>query len=385
VLGPATSYRTGSGAWTVVIGDLDGKAPADVVVANQGAGTIAVFLGTRGGPHLVARYRVGPSPTGLAIGDFDGDRRPDLAVADYSEGRLRILRGLGQGRLGSAFSMPGGRELLSIAAGDFDGDLRLDLAALGGNAVHLFRNVTPMADLAVTLDNGDTSVRPGETVQYTLSVTNNGPEAAPLARVRLKLPPWITAVSWTCSASPGSSCPAAGSGARLDQTISLEPGGSAAFEVVVLVPPRAGSCLVADASVRMTTLTDPRADNDRASDVDGVQPTLVVRGKTVREGPLGSMRKLRFLLTLNHPTCGEVTAQYSTADGSATVGEDYEAVSGVIAFPPGTTTRWVDVLVRGDALDEPDEAVKLLVSEVTEATPASTEGIGTIRDDDPAP
>jgi hypothetical protein len=77
-----------------------------------------------------------------------------------------------------------------------------------------------------------------------------------------------------------------------------------------------------------------------------------------------------------------VSVSYSTENGTAVAGQDYDAASGVVTIGGGTTSTSFVVKVRGDLVDEPDEyfRVKLLttigcVSEIRYATV-------TIRDDD---
>ena len=68
--------------------------------------------------------------------------------------------------------------------------------------------------------------------------------------------------------------------------------------------------------------------------------------------------------------------------GSATTG-DYQAVSGTLTFAPGETSKTITVPVNGDRLGEPDETFVVNLSNSTNATIASGQGTGTIRDDEP--
>ena len=77
---------------------------------------------------------------------------------------------------------------------------------------------------------------------------------------------------------------------------------------------------------------------------------------------------------------------YRTADASATTPADYVAASGACGFESSlfgaTQTQQVTVAINADALDEPDEAFRLLISG---AEVADGEAVATIDDDDPAP
>jgi hypothetical protein len=80
-----------------------------------------------------------------------------------------------------------------------------------------------------------------------------------------------------------------------------------------------------------------------------------------------------------------VTVAYATANGTATAPSDYTAASGVVTFPPGTTTRSVAVSVVGDAAVEGDEAFTVALSAPSGATVADGQATATIVDDDLPP
>ncbi len=81
----------------------------------------------------------------------------------------------------------------------------------------------------------------------------------------------------------------------------------------------------------------------------------------------------------------EVTVNYTTANGTATAGNDYDAVSGTLTFAPGETSKSVPVTTRGDLLDEVNETVAFNLSGATNATVSATQGQVTITDNDPTP
>lgn len=79
-----------------------------------------------------------------------------------------------------------------------------------------------------------------------------------------------------------------------------------------------------------------------------------------------------------------VTVDYATSDGTANTTEnDYTSTSGVLVFSPGQTTQTFDVPILDDSLDEPDETVRLTLSNQTVATLGSPSNATlTIVDDD---
>src|SRR5690606_8518705 len=71
-----------------------------------------------------------------------------------------------------------------------------------------------------------------------------------------------------------------------------------------------------------------------------------------------------FTVTLSHPVDIDVTVDYATSDGTATILDgDYAAASGTLTFPAGTTTaQTVDVVVVDDGEVEADEVFNLVLS-----------------------
>ena len=79
--------------------------------------------------------------------------------------------------------------------------------------------------------------------------------------------------------------------------------------------------------------------------------------------------------------CETVTVDWSTADGTATAGDDYTADSGTLTFGPGETTKTVSIAVLDDSESEGEESFTLELSNASRATIADTEATGTISDD----
>jgi uncharacterized repeat protein (TIGR01451 family) len=152
------------------------------------------------------------------------------------------------------------------------------------NADFLASSATPVqtlvfssADLAVTKSNGVNSYRPGDLLVYTVIVRNLGPDAAPQVRIRDLVPAGLTNVGWTCAASGGAICPAAGGTGAIDQLLAILPGGG------VLTYSFAGNVdgrppeIVNTAEVLLptdTTIEDPVPGNNSATDVDVLDELL---------------------------------------------------------------------------------------------------------------
>jgi hypothetical protein len=141
-------YRTGSGPYSVAVGDLNGDRRLDLATANdgdnEGGNTVSVLL-NRGGGRFRAKsdYRTGRDPREVAIGDLNGDGRPDLATANararavirpgQARGAVTVLTNAGNGRFPTRREyLTRGHFPISLAIGDLNGDGMPDLAT--GNA-----------------------------------------------------------------------------------------------------------------------------------------------------------------------------------------------------------------------------------------------------------
>ncbi|MEU8656403.1 Calx-beta domain-containing protein [Actinoplanes philippinensis] len=78
-----------------------------------------------------------------------------------------------------------------------------------------------------------------------------------------------------------------------------------------------------------------------------------------------------------------ITANFATAPDTAVETDDYDAATGQLSFPAGTTTDDFDVTINDDAVFEADEQFKVTLSDVTTGSGIlSPETAVTITDDD---
>jgi uncharacterized repeat protein (TIGR01451 family) len=108
--------------------------------------------------------------------------------------------------------------------------------------------LTPQADLAISKTDGQATDVPGTSITYTIVVSNVGPSNAPGATVSDTFPGSLIGVTWSCSATPGSSCTAGGSG-NIADVVTLLAGGSATYTVNATISPSATGILSNTATV----------------------------------------------------------------------------------------------------------------------------------------
>jgi hypothetical protein len=111
-------------------------------------------------------------------------------------------------------------------------------------------------------------------------------------------------------------------------------------------------------------------------------PSLSITDATVLEGDSGTTYA-SFRVTLSAASGRAVSVSFTTLDnGTATAEDDYEASTGTLTFPPGSTTKDVAVAVLGDHVIEADETFFVELSNPLGATMTGSRGVGTIRNDD---
>ncbi len=112
-------------------------------------------------------------------------------------------------------------------------------------------------------------------------------------------------------------------------------------------------------------------------------PSLAINDVTVDDGSAGNTAV--FTVTLSQASTTAVTVGYATANGSASAGSDYTAVSGTLTFSPGTLTKTISVPILADTTAKPNLTFDLKLSSATGAVIATGSGVGTIVDTIGAP
>ncbi|MGQ0799197.1 MAG: beta strand repeat-containing protein [Pseudomarimonas sp.] len=115
---------------------------------------------------------------------------------------------------------------------------------------------------------------------------------------------------------------------------------------------------------------------------DDLPPTISVSSPSVLEGNAGTS-PMTFMVSLSAPSGLDVGFTRATANGTATAGVDYVALAAAAGtITAGNTTVNVVVQVNGDTDVEPNESFNLNLTGVSNASPATTSGTGTITNDD---
>jgi len=110
-------------------------------------------------------------------------------------------------------------------------------------------------------------------------------------------------------------------------------------------------------------------------------PGISIDSVSMNEGNAGITSAV-FHVTLSKAPKQTVLVAYSTGDGTATGGSDYQIVSGVLSFVPGQTLQTISVPIIGDTVVEPDETFTVNLTAAALADIATPRGTGTILNDD---
>lgn len=109
---------------------------------------------------------------------------------------------------------------------------------------------------------------------------------------------------------------------------------------------------------------------------------ITVDDVKVQEGDQGNT-PMNFTVTRSGNLSGSSSVKYETADDGATAGPDYVGiVPTILNFIPNQQTAIVSVTVKGETLTEPNEKLKLKLSDPLGANLQDDLGSGTIENDD---
>ena len=128
----------------------------------------------------------------------------------------------------------------------------------------------PQANLSISKSNNVSNVLPGSTVVYQIRATNGGPNSTG-ATVTDNFPSALINVTWTCTASAGSSCSAASGSGNISSLVNLAVNGNALFTVTSTVSLTATVGYINVSTVAPAAgTTDPSMGNNVAFDADAI-------------------------------------------------------------------------------------------------------------------
>ncbi len=162
----------------------------------------------------------------------------------------------------------------------------------------------PEADIAVTKTDGTTSATPGDTLVYTIAVTNNGPSDDPAVSLTDTLPTELTCTFTSVAAGGATGNTAAGAG-NLAETLNMPAGSSVTYTVSCDIDSSATGTL-SNTATGTSSVTDPNAGNNSATDGDTVlvpeADIAVTKTDGITSAIPGDMLTYTIVVTNNGPS-----------------------------------------------------------------------------------
>jgi probable HAF family extracellular repeat protein len=124
------------------------------------------------------------------------------------------------------------------------------------------------------------------------------------------------------------------------------------------------------------------ADDQGIGTILDDEPRISINDAMVTEGNTGT-RAMTFTVSLSSAYDAPVSVNWTTANGTATAGSDFQAASGTLTIPAGQTSGTIIVLVNSDRLVESNKNFFVNLSNLNYGVVADGQGVGTIVDDDP--
>ncbi len=275
------------------------------------------------------------------------DTFPAVLTCTYTSGAAGGATGntaAGSGDLAETLSMPAGSSVTYTVTCDIDSDATGTLSNTatasgsvtdpdGGNdsATDADTVLVPEADLSVTKDDGVTSAVPGESVTYTIEVSNAGPSDDPSVSLTDTFPA-VLACTYTSAAAGGASGNTAMGAGDLAETLSMPAGSSVTYTVTCDIDSSATGTLSNTVTVT-ASVTDPDGGNNSATDADTVLVPEADLSVTKTDGVTSAVP-------------GQTTLVYTIVAANAGPSDDPSA-SLTDTFPASLTCTYTSVAAGG--------------------------------------
>lgn len=326
----AAPAATSGGRFPVAVAsaDVDEDGIADLLVANAFSPAVSLLRGTgRGG--FASPENVTDAGTFLgsdiAVADLNGDGHKDFVLPQA------VFVGTGTG--GFSLVRPLGGHI-AVSVGEFDGDRWPELAVLDTDTLKVWSG-------EVGADGYDVGFAWDQTFDGELRALTSGDlNSDGLADLALSMQ------------SP-------------DQLLLLQGRGDGSFSVLapIAVGPEPGPVAIADWN------EDGYPDLAVACRNRGETPFVqLLLQKPAGSTAGGYLRFSRTAYTVSEAvskatlsvirvngTAGEVAADWSTVEGTATGDVDFQAASGRVSLGPGETVAEITITIMDDSIPEPDE------------------------------
>jgi hypothetical protein len=136
---------------TALIADVDGDENPDVILGDEQAGAVRVYLGDGAGEfsHL-GDYGTAFEPHDIDVADLDGDGILDIVASHGNDDLVSVLLGEGAGSFGEPDSFAVGTNNRFVSLADFDRDDLVVACEAPGIFLHRSRSPGLFADYSAS-------------------------------------------------------------------------------------------------------------------------------------------------------------------------------------------------------------------------------------------
>jgi len=433
--GPVNYATGGNTPTSVVLGDFTGDGKADVATANYSSDTVSVLYGNGDGTFSSAVHSAaGSNPFPIAAGDINGDGWLDAATANTGGGDVSVLINdhswpappppdvsindvsVTEGSTGTtsatftlSLSFASGTPItVHYATADGSATAGSEYLAASGDVTFAPAQTSKVVTVAVL---GDRVAEPTETFAVNLSSPTNafigdgqgvgtilddeprvsignaavteGNTGSVNATFTVSLSAAYDAAVTVHYATANGTATAGSDYLAASGDVTFAPGQTSKVVTVAVL----GDRVAEPTETFAVNLSSPSADaaiavGQGVGTILDDEPRISINSVSTKEGNGGTTQFI-FTVSLSAAYDQPVTVNYSTANGTATAGSDYQAKSGTLTFAPGQTTQTITIVVYGDKTAESDETFFVnLNSPSSNAFFLAPQGIGTILDDD---
>ena len=257
----------------------------------------------------------------------------------------------------------------------------------GNNTANETTTVNPSADISITKTDSLTSIRAGDTLNYTIVVSNAGPSTDPSVGVGDTFPSDLTC-TYTSVAAGGATGNAASGSGNLSETLSMPSGSSVTYTAACVVSATATGTLTNTATAS-ASVNDPDTGNNSATDSDttvvvpmlgfaqAFAPATIAQGETSTvtftiDNTANAVNVSALAFTNSLPAGVEVAPSPNASSTCGTFGATAGATS--LSLSGGAVTAGnsctVSVDVRGVGFGAFVNTTSTLTSNVPDAPPA---------------
>jgi uncharacterized repeat protein (TIGR01451 family) len=252
----------------------------------------------------------------------------------------------------------------------------------GNNSDSETTTVGALADLSITKTDGLTTIKPGASATYTITLTNNGPSDAPAGVVVTDQVP-----AGTTGSESEPNCTLVGTTFTCTTTATLVSGTSVVYQLTVAV----GAAYIAPTLVNTAAITalsaaDPNLANNTATDTDTVTPLAFDLSitKTDSADPVAPGDSFTYTITVTNAGPDDATGVVVTdpVPSELTVTAVASSGSGACIAASNLVTCSIDPLAVGVAW-----TITVLVDVPLDATPGTVTNTATVAaagDTDPS-